>query len=176
MKYCSACGTTVSLSIPEGDDRERHVCNGCQAIHYQNPKIIAGTIPVSGDQILLCRRAIEPRHGFWTLPAGFMETDESVLEAARRETWEEARARTCREELYTIISIPRISQVYMFYRAELEHPDFAPGEESLEVRLFHQEDIPWDKLAFHTVARTLKLFFADRERQRFVVRDETLQV
>lgn len=174
MKFCSECGTKVTITIPEGDDRERHVCPSCEAIHYQNPKIVAGTIPVIGNQILLCRRAIEPRHGLWTLPAGFMENGESTKEAARRETWEEACARTCREELYTVISIPRINQVYMIYRAELEEPEFAPGAESLEVQLFSEEDIPWDELAFRTVSRTLEFFFADRRREQFVLRDETL--
>ena len=176
MKYCSECGTPVSLSVPEGDDRERHVCGSCHTVHYQNPKIIAGTIPMVGEQVLLCRRAIEPRHGLWTLPAGFMENGESTLEAARRETWEEACARTCREKLYTVLSIPTISQVYMFYRAELEHPDYSAGPESLEVKLFSEADIPWEQLAFRTVARTLEYYFADHSRSQFVFRDETLRI
>ena len=174
MKFCSECGTKVTITIPEGDDRERHVCPSCETIHYRNPKIVAGTIPVVDGQILLCRRAIEPRHGLWTLPAGFMENGESTKEAARRETWEEACAHTCREELYTVISIPHINQVYMIYRAELEKPEFAPGAESLEVQLFSEGDIPWDELAFRTVSRTLEFFFADRRREQFILRDETL--
>ncbi|MTI12435.1 NUDIX hydrolase [Sansalvadorimonas verongulae] len=174
MKFCSECGTRVTLTIPKGDDRERHVCPACNTIHYQNPNIIAGTIPVLGDQVLLCRRAIEPRYGLWTLPAGFMENGESTIEAARRETWEEACTRTRCEELYTVISIPSINQVYMFYRAELDKPEFAPGQESLEVNLFDEKDIPWDKLAFRTVARTLEFYFMDRHRKQFALRDETL--
>ncbi|CAM3584531.1 NUDIX hydrolase [Parendozoicomonas haliclonae] len=175
MKFCSLCGSELTLGIPEGDDRERHICDSCETIHYQNPKIVAGTLPIVGDKVLLCRRAIEPRKGFWTLPAGFMENEESVKEAARRETWEEACARTCQEELYTIISIPYISQVYMMYRAELSEPGFAAGPESLEVRLFSEEEIPWKELAFRTVSRTLELFFQDRATGTFPLHDETLE-
>ncbi|MCL6272012.1 NUDIX hydrolase [Sansalvadorimonas sp. 2012CJ34-2] len=175
MKYCSQCGQPVSLSIPEGDDRHRHVCNVCNTIHYQNPKIIAGILPVFEDKILLCRRAIEPRHGLWTLPAGFMENEESTLEAARRETWEEAQARTCMEHLYVVLSVPRISQVYMIYLAQLEAPEFGPGEESLEVKLFAEEEVPWEEIAFHTVRRTLEFYFADRSKKNdFPMKDETL--
>ncbi len=179
MKYCSQCGMTLILTIPEGDNRERHVCSGCQTIHYQNPKIVTGTLPVIGDKILLCRRAIEPRYGLWTLPAGFMENGESVLDAARRETWEEACTHTCREQLYMMISQPCINQVCMFYRAEIdtrytEEPHFAAGQESLEVRLFDEQDIPWDKLAFPTITRTLELFFRDRINGKFPLREESL--
>ncbi len=176
MKYCNQCGQPVSLAIPEGDDRHRHICDSCNTIHYQNPKIIAGTLPVFDNRVLLCRRAIEPRSGLWTLPAGFMENEESTLDAARRETWEEARARTSREELYTVLSVPRISQVYLFYLARLEEPEFGPGEESLEVRLFSEQEIPWDEIAFHTVRRTLKYYFADKARNSFPLRDETLML
>ncbi len=174
MKFCSQCGTEVKLIVPEGDDRERHVCGSCKTIHYQNPKIIAGTLPIVGDKILLCRRAIEPRHGYWTLPAGFMENHESTVEAARRETWEEACAVTADEELYAILSVPHISQVYLFYRAELAKPEFAPGQESLEVRLFSEEEIPWGELAFPTITKALKYYFSDRKNNHFPLREETL--
>jgi ADP-ribose pyrophosphatase YjhB (NUDIX family) len=162
VRFCSACGREVERRIPPDDDRERFVCAHCDTVHYQNPKIVVGCLPVWEDKVLLCRRAIEPRAGFWTLPAGFMENSETTLDGARRETWEEARARTEEEELYTLFDLPHISQVYMFYRARLSPPEFAPGPESIEVALFGEEDIPWEDLAFPVVSATLEHFFADR--------------
>ena len=175
MKFCSQCGDSVIQRIPAGDNRLRAVCNSCQTIHYQNPRIVAGCLPVWGEEVLLCRRAIEPRRGYWTLPAGFMENGETMQEAARRETWEEACARVENLELYTLFDLPHISQVYMFFRAELADLDFAVGEESLEVRLFKQTDIPWSELAFPTIGRTLECFFADRQSRQFPVRNESVE-
>ncbi|NMG27311.1 NUDIX hydrolase [Aromatoleum evansii] len=167
MKYCSDCGASVTLRIPPGDTLPRHVCASCGTIHYQNPKIVVGAIPEWGERILLCRRAIEPRHGFWTLPAGFMENAESTAEAAARETLEEACARIEVGDLFTLISVPHINQVHIVYRATLLDLDFGPGEESLEVALFEEKDIPWDDIAFRTIALTLRHYFEDRRRGSF---------
>ena len=161
MIYCSNCGAKVVEKIPAGDDRERFVCETCATIHYQNPKIVAGCIPEWDGRILLCRRAIEPRYGLWTLPAGFMENRESTVEAAARETWEEARARVVDLSLYGVFSIPHISQVYMMFRARLETGEFAPGPESLDVELFREDEIPWDELAFPVVRLTLEKYYRD---------------
>lgn len=175
MKYCSACGAQVEWKIPEGDSLPRYVCPACHTIHYQNPKIIAGCIPQWGGQVLLCRRAIEPRHGYWTLPAGFMENGESVAEAAARETWEEAGAVVTQQSLYGVFSIPHINQVYLMFRGELPTPTFAPGVESLDVRLFAEADIPWEELAFSVVKRSLEYYFNDRVGGDFPLRLETLR-
>ncbi|ARN76105.1 NUDIX hydrolase [Oceanicoccus sagamiensis] len=170
MKYCSECGQTVSKKIPEGEDRLRYVCTSCDTIHYQNPRIIVGTLPVYGEQVLLCRRAIEPRKGFWTLPAGFMENGETTLEGAVRESWEEARANLGNENLYRLFDLPYINQVYMFYRADLADLNFSAGPESLDVALFDEADIPWDEIAFPVVADTLREFFEDRKQGVYPVR------
>ncbi|PCE26484.1 NUDIX hydrolase [Burkholderia ubonensis] len=162
MKFCSVCGHEVIARIPPGDNRERFVCDQCGTIHYQNPRNVVGTVPVWGDQVLLCRRAIEPRYGFWTLPAGFMEMGETTAEAAARETLEEAGARVEVQSLFTLLNVPHVHQVHLFYLARLVDPGFEAGEESLEVRLFDESDIPWDEIAFPTVSQTLRFFFADR--------------
>lgn len=175
MNYCSHCGAPVRYAVPEGDNRERHICPDCGTIHYQNPKIIAGCIPVWEGQLLLCRRAIEPRLGLWTLPAGFMEQGETLGEAACRETREEANAEVELEALHTIINLPHISQVQVLFRARLREPRFSPGWESLETRLFSEEDIPWDELAFQTMRRALHLYFADRRRGSFATHLEDFQ-
>lgn len=167
MKYCSSCGHSVEHRIPEGDNRHRYVCPNCETIHYQNPRIVAGTVPVWEGKILLCRRAIEPRYGYWTLPAGFMENSETTNEAAARETLEEALAEVSIEGLYTIIHVPHIDQVHMFYRATLTNGSFGAGEESLESQLFSIDEIPWDELSFPTVRRTLEYFIADQKEQHF---------
>ena len=167
MKYCSECGSEVTLEVPSGDNRLRHICSQCSTIHYSNPKIVAGSLPVWKDRVLLCRRAIEPRHGFWTLPAGFMENDETTIEAAIRETEEEAGANIAIRDLYTMISLVHINQVYMMFLADLKDKDFAPGEESLEVALFREHEIPWDEIAFPVIAETLKLYYADEKRGAF---------
>ncbi|NRR30132.1 NUDIX hydrolase [Oxalobacteraceae bacterium] len=168
MKFCSECAHPVELAIPAGDNRPRYVCVNCTTVHYQNPKMVLGTVPVweGGDeaQVLLCRRAIEPRYGFWTLPAGFMENNETTAEAALRETAEEAGANIELGPLYTLLNVARVHQVHMFYLATLKDLAFAPGEESLEVQMFSESQIPWDELAFPTIRTTLELFFADRKR------------
>ena len=169
MKYCSHCGHPVEQKIPAGDNRLRAVCGQCSTIHYINPKIVAGTVPVHGSRVLLCKRAIEPRLGYWTLPAGFMEMQETTSEAAERETWEEAVAKVYMEGIYTMISVPHIGQVHIFFRATLIDGIFGIGEESLETRLFEEEEIPWDEIAFPTVKRTLKYFFEDRKNKHFQV-------
>lgn len=165
MKYCSACAHPVTLQIPQDDTRARFVCEQCGIIHYQNPKLVVGSIPLWDEgehaQVLLCRRAIEPRHGYWTLPAGFMENNETTAEAAARETMEEAGARIEMQPLFSLLNVPHVHQVHLFYRARLLDLDFAAGIESLEVKLFSEADIPWDELAFPTVSHTLKFFFAD---------------
>ena len=164
MKFCPECGAPVELRLPQDDNRERHVCTVCATIHYQNPKMIVGAIPEWDDgRILLCRRAIEPRHGLWTLPAGFMENGETTPEAAARETLEEANALVQVGDLYSIYNIPYINQVYMLFRARLLNLDFSPGVESLEVALFAESEIPWDTMAFRAVSMTLNNFFSDRK-------------
>lgn len=163
MKYCSICGAPVELRLPQDDNRTRHVCTACGEIHYQNPKLIIGAIPEWQDKILLCRRAIEPRHGLWTLPAGFMENGETTVQAAARETLEEANAQVSIGELYSLYNLPYINQVHLLFRAKLLNLDFSPGVESLEVRLFDEEDIPWDMLAFRPVRFTLQHYFSDRK-------------
>jgi ADP-ribose pyrophosphatase YjhB (NUDIX family) len=174
MKYCQSCGASVSLKVPEGDNRERHVCTTCGDIHYQNPKIVAGCLPVRGDKVLLCRRAINPRYNFWTLPAGFMENGETLEQAAIRESMEEANAVLDNLRLYTVISLPHIDQVYMMFLADLQSEDFYPGEESLETRLFSENEIPWDELAFRTIHRTLEIFFRERKQGHFGIHNSTI--
>lgn len=175
IRYCCTCAAPVALTVPPGDSLPRHVCPACGAIHYRNPRLVVGALPVWEGKVLLCRRAIAPRHGFWTLPAGFMENAESVADAAMRETLEEARAHVELDELFTMISVPHISQVHVIYRARLLNLDFSPGEESLEVALFDEAAIPWTEIAFRTVARTLQLYFADRARGQFGTYAETLR-
>lgn len=175
MKFCSRCGSEVQLLVPEGDNRPRHVCGECDMIHYQNPKMVVGTIPEWEDKILLCKRAIEPRYGLWTLPAGFMENAETSQQGALRETSEEANARVELIELYTLFNLPHISQVYLLFRGRLLDLDFAPGEESLEVALFSEDEIPWDQLAFPVVIETLKLYFEDRRKGAFGLRSGTIE-
>src|SRR5690606_19572252 len=170
MRFCSHCGQPVELRIPEGDDRYRHVCVQCNTIHYQNPRVIVGCLPVSGERILLARRAISPRRGFWTLPAGFLENGETTLQGAERETMEEARDKVEKAEIYRIFDLPHIDQIYMFYRADLVGDDFGPGSESLEVELFDEKDIPWQELAFPVVYETLLEFLEDRRNGHFPVR------
>ncbi|GAB1269097.1 NUDIX hydrolase [Aurantivibrio infirmus] len=174
MKFCSNCGDSVELSIPSGDDRKRHVCNSCDTIHYQNPRIIAGCLPIFEDKVLLCKRAIAPRLGFWTLPAGFMENGETTEQGALRESWEEARAEIIVDGLYTLFSLPYINQVYMFYRGNLANLNYSAGAESLEVDLFSEEQIPWEELAFPVVKKTLQHYFSDRKNQHFPLRSEDL--
>ncbi len=162
MNFCSQCGSPVTSRIPPGDDRMRHVCDSCGTIFYSNPKIVAGCIPQWDQQLLLCRRAIEPRSGLWTLPAGFMENGESTDQAAARETLEEANARVEMGNLFAYLNIPAINQVYVIFLARLLDLDFSAGAESLEVRLFHEQEIPWEEIAFPSIERALRLYFQDR--------------
>lgn len=157
MNFCNQCGAPVTQCVPEGDDRLRHVCPSCGVIHYQNPRLIVGCLPVAADgRILLCRRAIEPRHGRWTLPAGFMENGETLEEGALRETWEEARARCRILRLHSVFSLAHVDQVYALFLAALDPEEFATTRESSEVRLFSPEEIPWDELAFRPVVFALR--------------------
>ena len=174
MKYCSDCGAPVSLRIPAGDTLPRFVCERCGTIHYQNPKLVVGALAQWEDDILLCRRAIEPRHGMWTLPAGFMENAETTTQAAARETLEEACARIEVGSLFTLISVPHINQVHIVYRALLLDLDFSAGAETLEVALFSESAIPWDMIAFRSIALTLRHFYADRRNGHFALHTDDI--
>ncbi|MDD3354732.1 NUDIX hydrolase [Zoogloea sp.] len=167
MNFCSHCGAAVTLKLPAGDNLPRHVCNQCGMIHYQNPKVVVGAITEWEDKILMCRRAIEPRYGYWTLPAGFMENNETCGEAAVRETLEEAGAQIALGPLFAFVDLPHISQIHIIYRARLLNLDFKPGEESLEARLISESEIPWQDIAFRSIDYTLKCFFEDRRRGLF---------
>ena len=162
IKHCRACGTAVTYRIPQDDNRERAVCPACNTIHYENPLNVVGTVPVWGEQVLLCKRAIEPRYGLWTLPAGFMELGETVAEGALRETVEEAGAKVELQGLLTLMNVVQVGQVHLFYRARMLDASLDPGPETLEARLFHEHEIPWDEIAFRTVRQTLQHFFACR--------------
>jgi ADP-ribose pyrophosphatase YjhB (NUDIX family) len=164
FKHCPACGAAVDYRIPPDDNRERAVCPACDTVHYQNPLNVVGTLPVweADGRVLLCRRAIEPRRGLWTLPAGFMELDETTAQGALRETQEEAGADVEMGPLYTVLNVVRVGQVHLFYRARLRSTVFDPGPESLEARLFAEHEIPWDDIAFRTTRETLRCFFEDR--------------
>jgi ADP-ribose pyrophosphatase YjhB (NUDIX family) len=175
MKFCTSCGNSVILQIPAGDDRERFVCTSCEIIHYSNPRIIVGCVAIHEGRVLLCKRAIEPRKNYWTLPAGFMENGETTPEGAARETWEEARGRVSKLELYRVFDVPAISQVYMFYRCELDDGEFGVGPESLESGLYSQDTIPWDQIAFPVVYETLKEYFVDAAQGQFPVRVSTVE-
>lgn len=172
MKYCQHCAGPITRQIPPGDDKPRDCCLQCDVVFYQNPNNIVGTLPVYEDRVLLCRRAIEPRLGKWTLPAGFMENGESTLEGAIRETAEEAGATVLAPDcqLYTLFNLPTINQVYLFFLTQLRSTDFNPGPESLEVALFREEDIPWDEIAFTVVRVSLEQYFRDRKQFLFPVR------
>ncbi|MBX2807906.1 MAG: NUDIX hydrolase [Cellvibrionaceae bacterium] len=176
MKYCSTCGSSVSLAIPAGDNRQRFVCNNqdCGAIHYQNPRIITGCLPTQGDHVLLCKRAIEPKYGLWTLPAGFMENGESTEQGALRESWEEAQATCIIDQLYGVYNLPHINQVYFIYKATLADNDFKPGDESLEVKLFSEADLPWENLAFSVMKIALNHYFIDRQQQQLQFHSGTI--
>ena len=162
MKFCSRCSAHVELRVPDGDTLPRYVCTVCQEIHYQNPKVVVGCIPEWEDKVLLCRRAIEPRAGWWTLPAGFMENNETLAQAAVRETLEEANARVEITDLYAIYSLPHISQVYTLFRARLLDLNFSPGIESSDVKLLSEAEIPWDEMAFRVIHDPLKRYFDER--------------
>lgn len=167
MNFCSHCGGLIHAKLPEGDNRLREVCSACDTVFYSNPKMVVGCLPEWEDKVLLCRRAIEPQLGKWTLPAGFMENHETTLQGALRETEEEAGAQVEIVQLFTLCNLPHISQVYIMFRARLLNLDFAPGEESLEVKLFNEHEIPWNDIAFLTVEYTLREYFSDRIKGSF---------
>ncbi len=156
MRYCTSCGGSLVLTRPPGEDRDRHICAVCGTVHYRNPKVVVGAVCTWDERVLLCRRAIEPRTGLWTIPAGFLEVGESAEEGACREAWEEARARIAIDGLIAVYSVPRIEQVQLLYRARLLDPEVAPGPESLDVRLVEWRSIPWEDLAFPTVRWVLR--------------------
>ncbi len=163
IRYCKQCGTAVVDRVPDdGDTKERAVCPACNTIHYENPLNVVGTVPHWGEQVLLCKRNIEPRFGKWTLPAGFMELNETTAEGAARETDEEDGAQFEMEGLFTLLNVARVGQVHLFYRARLTSDQFNPGTETIEARLFREDEIPWDEIAFRTVKETLERYFADR--------------
>jgi ADP-ribose pyrophosphatase YjhB (NUDIX family) len=167
IQHCRVCGAPTAYRVPADDNRERAVCTACGEIHYENPINVVGTVPVWRDQVLLCRRAIEPRRGLWTLPAGFQELGESTSEGALRETDEEAGARIALQGLFTVLNVVRAGQVHFFYRAELQDTRFDPGPETLEARLFREHEVPWDEIAFRTVRETLRHYFDDRRAGAF---------
>ena len=167
MKYCSNCGQQVAYRTPPDDDRARFCCESCGAIHYQNPKMVVGCIPEAGDKILLCRRAIEPCYGKWTLPAGFLENGETAANGAKRETYEEARARVDIVAPYALYNICRVNQIYLMFRAQLKDHNYHAGTESLEVKLFSEFEIPWEDIAFRVINATLLQYFTDRPGGRF---------
>lgn len=169
FRHCKTCGAPVQYRIPPDDNRERASCDQCGAVHYENPLNVVGTLPVWGEQVLLCRRNIEPRYGLWTLPAGFMELGETTEAGAIRETDEEAGARIELQGLYTLLNVVKAGQVHLFYRARLLDTEFAPGPETIEARLFAEDEVPWDQLAFRTVRTTLERFFEDRRHGQFAV-------
>lgn len=170
IKHCRNCGSAVVYRVPDdGDTRDRAVCPACDTIHYENPLNVVGTVPHLGEKVLLCKRNIEPAWGKWTLPAGFMELDETTVEGAARETDEESGAQFEMEELFSVLSVPRVGQVHLFFRARLLSDRFDPGHETIEARLFSEDEIPWDEIAFRTVRETLLRYFEDRRRGRYEV-------
>lgn len=169
LRFCSHCGHGLSRDIPPDDNRARYLCHHCGSVHYQNPLMVVGTIPVWQNRILLCRRAIEPRYNTWTLPAGFMELDESTAQGALRETREESGARIELGVLFTVIDVPEVNQVHFYFLAEALGPDLDPGPESLEARFYDESEIPWDNMSFQTVSTTLRHFLEDRRKGHFDV-------
>jgi ADP-ribose pyrophosphatase YjhB (NUDIX family) len=169
IQHCRVCGSRTEYRVPADDNRERATCMACGEIHYENPLNVVGTVPVWGEQVLLCRRNIEPRYGMWTLPAGFMELGESTAQGALRETIEEAGAQVEMQDLFTVLNVVRVGQVHFFYRARMLDTRLDPGPETIEARLFREDEVPWDELAFRTVRQTLELFFEDRRQGGFSV-------
>lgn len=158
MNYCSQCGQPVVYEIPRGDDRPRYVCRSCGQIHYENPRVVVGCVPEFEGSILLCRRAIEPRRGYWTVPAGFMELGETLGEAAIRETWEEAQARVDLGALFTVVDVVQARQVHVFFRGTMTQPEFGAGAETLECELVQPGDLPWAEIAFPSVTIALRQY------------------
>jgi ADP-ribose pyrophosphatase YjhB (NUDIX family) len=172
IKFCKNCGTAVVYRQPDdGDTKNRAVCPACNTVHYENPLNVVGTVPVWDDKVLLCKRNIEPRKGKWTLPAGFMELEETTAEGAARETVEEAGAQFEMQSLFSVLSVPRVGQVHLFYRAKLTSDQFNPGFETMEAKLFAEADIPWDEIAFRTVKVTLEKYFSDKAKGNYSVHE-----
>lgn len=170
IQHCRQCGSKVAYRLPDdGDTKERAICIDCKTVHYENPLNVVGTVPYWGTKVLLCKRNIEPRFGKWTLPAGFMELNETTAEGAARETVEEAGAAFELQDLFSLINVPRVGQVHLFYRARLLSDVFDPGFETLETRLFGEDEIPWDDIAFRTVRATLEMYFADRRAGNYLM-------
>ena len=167
MNFCSNCGAAVTQRVPPGDNLPRWVCDSCDTIHYENPRMIVGCVAEWDGRILLCKRAIEPRYGLWTVPAGFLENGETTADGARRETLEEANARVEIDALFSLYNLPHINQVYMLFRGRLLDADIGPSAETLEARLYQETDIPWNEIAFVTVRRTLHQYFSDRRDGQF---------
>jgi len=174
LNYCNNCGHEVTKIIPAGDQKLRDVCASCGAIHYQNPKIITGSLIEHEGKVLLCQRKIEPQYGKWTLPAGFMENSETVEQGAARETMEEANAQINKPQLYAVYDIPHISQVYMIYRATLASDQYSPGEESLAVDLFDRFTLPWELLAFSVIKELLQNYFIDIDKGEYKLHTGTI--
>lgn len=167
IRHCRACGTAVSYRVPAGDNRERALCPACGTVHYENPVNVVGTVPVWQQKVLLCKRAIEPRHGLWTLPAGFLELGETTAQGAQRETVEESGAQVELGALFTVLNVVRVGQLHLFYLATMTSPELDPGSETIEARLFSEDEVPWDQIAFRTVRETLQHYFADRRSGQF---------
>ena len=161
MKFCPDCGQPVEMKVPDGDHLPRHVCPACSTVHYHNPKLVVGCVPALDGRILLCRRAIEPRLGRWTLPAGFLENNESMQQGAARESWEEALARVAIGSPLAIVHVLHAHQVHVMFRASFAEPGFGVGQESLEVRLFARDEIPWPEIAFPSVRYALERYLDD---------------
>lgn len=174
MNYCPHCAAPVIVEIPQDDNRPRSICTSCGRIHYRNPKIVVGCIPEMNDRILLCKRNIEPRKGFWTLPAGYLECNETTEKGAYRETLEETGAEVTELQPYRLFDIVHIGQVYLMYLAKLQTLEFHPTEESMDVRLFAEKDIPWSKIAFPVIVKTLQHYFADRRVNDFSFRQDQI--
>ena len=173
-KYCSYCGSTVSIKIPDGDNKERAVCDKCGSIFYENPKIVSGCLLTYDNKILLCERATEPRAGYWTLPAGFLENNETIEGGAARETFEEARAKAVDLKPFLLCNLPHISQLYIIFYGELLNGEYSAGPESSDVKLFSQKEIPWNNLAFPVIEKTISLYYQDKKNDTIAIHFETI--
>lgn len=176
QQFCSQCGHKLKREIPPGDNRIRDLCNNCGAVHYQNPRNVVGIVPIFGDQILLCRRAIEPRYGKWTLPAGFMELGETTGQGASRENQEESGANIKIRSLFTVIDVPSVNQVHFYYLADVLNEKLAPGPETLEAHFFELDQIPWRELAFRTVSTTIEHYINDRKNNLFNIHQYSIDI
>lgn len=176
MNFCSQCSSPVTLTVPTGDDRPRYICSSCGTIHYQNPKVVVGSIPIWEDRILMCRRNIDPRKGYWTLPAGYLENGETTTDGARRETLEETGATIVDLVPYLMVDIIHIHQIYMMFRCHLSAPTFHPTQESAEVKLVDVDKIPWGDIAFRVIEKTLHHYLQDRITGDFVFRMDMIDL